>query len=243
MRILSLTIADKQNNCCFSCERLEALKQSGTLRAVINEGNLVPGGCCPIVSSQGSLCGGKLILLRSKWGKYFVGCTKYPACALAGIEESKAFGTSPDWKGIEQARARVQAWFRGRSTLHRRWSQESSPSISLMASGESPTSSREPIPPMSSREQEGNQVDSHEPRTAMEQESEIRWEPGEATTHVIFAQESGRSVTISPHYTGDPALCHRWHLAGGSAKRVRYQCAYGKVKSIVRALPCVFSLN
>lgn len=205
------------------------MKRSGTLRTVLTEGDIVPGGCCPIASSEGSLCGGKLILLRNKWGQYFVGCTKYPACALAGLEESKAFGTSPDWKGIEQARARVFAWFQGRSTRHRRWSQESSTSISPMASGESPRSSREP-PPMGVEQGQG---------IATEREA-IRWEPGDATTHVIFAGQSGRRVTISPHYTGDPALCHRWHLAGGSSKRVRYQCAYGKDKSIVRTgLACV----
>ena len=95
--------------------------------------------------------------------------------------------TTPDWKRIEHARARVRAW--------------------SQASG-----------------------GCHDYRT----EDEIRWDTSDDVTHVIFAGTAGRRVTISPHYSGDTRLCHRWHLAGGSERRIRYQCAYAKDKKIVR---------
>jgi len=43
----------------------------GSIRKALQEQNIV--GTCPA-------CGGKLILLRSKWGKRFVGCASFPKC-------------------------------------------------------------------------------------------------------------------------------------------------------------------
>lgn len=74
----------------------------------------------------------------------------------------------------------------------------------------------------------------------------VKWGKALPTDHVLFADVSGtecedsslltpnhntgRNVTISPHSSGDPTLCHRWHRQGGRGDWKRYVCAYSRIQ-------------
>ena len=225
--------------CCNPSPELDEARSSGGLHCM-EGGDIVPGVCCPAIGSDGEMCGAPVVLrINTSNGGKFIGCLRFGRTCVGG--EAGKWSCGARWTEVDKIRERVREFHSQRtpisSPLPRADSIMLAPSpppqaASVLQSPE-PTSS-----PSSTCTTPSRTILTPSPppsQVARQGRDSPTWELGTPTDYVLWSDETGRRVSISPHCSGDPRLAHRWHRDGGSKSVYRYICAHNKKQRTLHA--------